>query len=80
MVLADDNQPSRPVTLSTPVNLGRPAVKAWLLVRNFVSAETPATGYGKRNPVAPNQKPDGSDNPAGRQLNRRVEVVLDTCR
>jgi outer membrane protein OmpA-like peptidoglycan-associated protein len=35
-----------------------------------------AQGYGKRYPVAPNINPDGSDNPAGRAKNRRVEVVI----
>lgn len=33
-------------------------------------------GYGERRPVAPNAHPDGSDDPAGRQKNRRVEIVL----
>lgn len=33
-------------------------------------------GYGKKYPVAPNTNPDGSDNPAGRAKNRRVEVVI----
>jgi outer membrane protein OmpA-like peptidoglycan-associated protein len=31
-------------------------------------------GRGEKNPVAPNLKQDGSDNPKGRALNRRVEV------
>lgn len=31
-------------------------------------------GYGEANPVAPNSK-DGEDNPRGRELNRRVEIV-----
>jgi outer membrane protein OmpA-like peptidoglycan-associated protein len=35
-----------------------------------------ATGYGKASPVSPNELPDGSDNSAGRQLNRRVEFIL----
>ncbi len=34
-------------------------------------------GYGKRYPVAPNTNPDGTDNPAGRAKNRRVEVVIE---
>lgn len=34
------------------------------------------TGYGESQPVAPNSHADGSDNPAGRQLNRRVEVII----
>lgn len=32
------------------------------------------SGQGAANPVAPNTKPDGSDNPAGRALNRRVII------
>lgn len=35
-----------------------------------------ATGFGESRPVAPNTNPDGSDNPEGRQLNRRVEVLV----
>lgn len=33
-------------------------------------------GYGEKYPVAPNTNADGSDNPAGRAKNRRVEVVI----
>jgi outer membrane protein OmpA-like peptidoglycan-associated protein len=33
-------------------------------------------GLGAANPVAPNAKPDGSDDPEGRQKNRRVEIVV----
>jgi outer membrane protein OmpA-like peptidoglycan-associated protein len=33
-------------------------------------------GYGDRRPVAPNTNPDGTDNPAGRARNRRVEFLL----
>ncbi|MDP9137549.1 MAG: OmpA family protein, partial [Pseudomonadota bacterium] len=36
-------------------------------------------GYGKSQPVVPNQHADGSDDPQGRQRNRRVEVVINTC-
>jgi OmpA-OmpF porin, OOP family len=32
------------------------------------------TGYGETEPVAPNQNDDGSDNPEGRALNRRVVI------
>jgi OOP family OmpA-OmpF porin len=39
-----------------------------------------AYGYGKSRPIADNQNPDGTDNPAGRQKNRRVEIVIDTCK
>ncbi len=37
-----------------------------------------AEGRGADEPVAPNVNPDGSDNPDGRQLNRRVEIVVLT--
>jgi outer membrane protein OmpA-like peptidoglycan-associated protein len=35
-----------------------------------------AKGYGETMPVKPNTLPDGSDNPEGRQLNRRVEFKI----
>lgn len=33
-------------------------------------------GFGEKEPVAPNTRADGSDDPQGRQKNRRVEIVL----
>jgi outer membrane protein OmpA-like peptidoglycan-associated protein len=33
-------------------------------------------GFGARKPKAPNQKPDGADDPDGRQQNRRVEIIF----
>lgn len=33
-------------------------------------------GYGEHDPVAPNAHTDGSDDPEGRQRNRRVEIIL----
>lgn len=35
-----------------------------------------SSGRGSSDPVAPNTKPDGSDDPAGRALNRRVTIVF----
>ncbi|GAO28900.1 outer membrane lipoprotein omp16 precursor [Geofilum rubicundum JCM 15548] len=35
-----------------------------------------AKGYGQDRPIAPNQHPDGSDNPEGRQQNRRTEFTI----
>ena len=55
------------------------AVKAWLVTHGAVPAGATTKGWGKQRPVAPNTRPDGSDDPAGRQKNRRVEVVLDLC-
>jgi len=56
------------------------AVRDWLAAHHFVAATTPIQGFGKKNPVAPNTNPNGSDNPAGRAKNRRVEVLIDTCK
>ena len=36
----------------------------------------PAKGYGAAQPIAPNTKDDGSDNPEGRQMNRRTEFKV----
>jgi outer membrane protein OmpA-like peptidoglycan-associated protein len=55
-------------------------VKDWLVRHGYVPASTPIKGYGKSRPIAPNTNPNGSDNPAGRQKNRRVEIVIDTCK
>jgi outer membrane protein OmpA-like peptidoglycan-associated protein len=35
-----------------------------------------AKGYGSGSPVAPNTKPDGTDNPEGRERNRRTEFRI----
>ena len=35
-----------------------------------------ARGFGESQPIAANTKSDGSDDPAGRQKNRRVEVIV----
>ena len=56
------------------------AVKGWLVARGALPATTPTRGWGKRRPVAPNAKPDGSDDPASRHKNRRVEIAVDLCR
>ncbi|MEM9847408.1 MAG: OmpA family protein [Bacteroidota bacterium] len=42
-----------------------------------VEAEIETETMGKRRPVAPNSATDGSDNPEGRQKNRRVNFVIN---
>jgi outer membrane protein OmpA-like peptidoglycan-associated protein len=54
-------------------------VRGWLVNHGYVPEGTPIEGLGQRNPVASNTKPDGSDDPEGRQKNRRIEIVIDTC-
>ena len=46
------------------------------LKKDGVTATMDATGYGESKPVAPNENADGSDNPAGRAINRRVEIFI----
>ncbi len=54
------------------------AVAAALAARGIDPGRMVASGFGEADPVAPNQRVDGSDDPAGRQRNRRVEVVVAT--
>jgi outer membrane protein OmpA-like peptidoglycan-associated protein len=54
------------------------SVKTWLVERGEINADRVATvGVGELQPVAPNQNSDGSDDPIGRQQNRRVEIVVE---
>ncbi len=54
------------------------AVKDWLVKNgNVPAASIIAKGFGEENPVAPNKNTDGSDNPVGRALNRRVSIVVE---
>ena len=53
------------------------SVKTWFVSKEHVGGVQFATqGFGAKNPVAPNKKPDGSDDPEGRQKNRRVEIIF----
>jgi photosystem I P700 chlorophyll a apoprotein A2 len=53
------------------------SVKNWLKENTEVDPKIIETsGYGESKPIEPNTNPDGSDNPDGRQKNRRVEIVV----
>jgi outer membrane protein OmpA-like peptidoglycan-associated protein len=53
------------------------AVKTWLVGKEGVKGVNFSTqGFGAKRPVAPNSNEDGSDNPNGRQKNRRVEIII----
>ena len=53
------------------------SVKAWLVQQGGVEGKRMTTkGWGEAKPVASNAHPDGSDNPEGRQQNRRVELTV----
>ena len=52
-------------------------VRDWLVVNTDLTADVvTARGVGEADPIAPNVNEDGSDNPDGRALNRRVEFAL----
>jgi outer membrane protein OmpA-like peptidoglycan-associated protein len=53
------------------------AVETWFRTQgNLKSVAFVSRGFGAKNPVAPNTKADGSDDPEGRKKNRRVEIVM----
>ena len=53
------------------------SVRGWLAERGGLPAKSlAAAGLGEARPVAPNVHLDGSDDPEGRQRNRRVEVTV----
>jgi len=53
------------------------AVRDWLQNQDGLSkVRFTVEGFGARRPVTANAWPDGSDNPDGRQKNRRVEIII----
>ena len=53
------------------------SVKKWLIINTSVNETSLKTiGFGESKPVVPNTNSDGSDNPEGRQKNRRVEIIV----
>jgi len=53
------------------------SVKEWFFKNSLLPSSSLKTfGYGEKKPIASNKKKDGSDNPEGRQKNRRVEFLI----
>ena len=52
------------------------SVKAWLAGHGIAAGSIRTEGLGASKPIAPNKKPNGSDDPEGRQKNRRVEITI----
>jgi outer membrane protein OmpA-like peptidoglycan-associated protein len=52
------------------------SVRQWFVRNGLRDVRFSSRGLGETKPVAPNAKPDGSDDPDGRQKNRRVEIVI----
>lgn len=53
------------------------AVMGALIEQGVAEDRLEAVGMGDTQPIARNAHPDGTDDPAGRQKNRRVEVTVD---
>src|ERR1700682_1796393 len=54
------------------------SVKNWLVKNGSVPAANISTkGFGEDYAIAPNKNQDGSDNPIGRALNRRVSIIVE---
>ncbi|WP_322964748.1 OmpA family protein [Sphingomonas fuzhouensis] len=53
------------------------AVRDYLARKGLDRARMRVIALGETRPIAPNAKPDGSDDSAGRARNRRVEIELD---
>ena len=51
------------------------SVRKWLAA-NGADLRMSTRGWGEKKPVVPNAKPDGKDDPEGRQKNRRVEITV----
>ena len=52
------------------------SVVVYLTSKGIQADRLQAKGYGEEQPIAPNEKPDKSDNPDGRQMNRRTEFRI----
>ena len=53
------------------------SVKKQLIALGVPAGQVVTTAMGKAQPLGPNQKADGSDDPEGRSKNRRAEIYLD---
>jgi outer membrane protein OmpA-like peptidoglycan-associated protein len=54
------------------------AVKDWLVKNGGVAVTSISTkGFGEQYPIAQNKNADGTDNPLGRALNRRVSIIVE---
>ena len=48
----------------------------YMIKKGITPTRLVAKGYGESKPIARNSNPDGTDNPNGRQRNRRTEFKI----
>lgn len=66
-------------TVERNINLSQRRATAtvnYLIKKGIAAERLVAKGYGESKPIARNTNPDGSDNPEGRQRNRRTEFKI----
>lgn len=52
-------------------------VRTYFVDKGIAASRIKSSGKGETDPVAPETNPDGTDNPEGRKLNRRVELSIE---
>ena len=52
------------------------SIKKYLNEKGIADDRMKSKGFGEKIPIAPNENEDGSDNPEGRQMNRRAEIII----
>ena len=52
------------------------SVREWFRSHGADRQTYEVKGWGAQKPIAPNTRPDGTDDPEGRQQNRRVEIII----
>ena len=70
-----DNKGSDEYNMKLSDNRAR-SVREYILSKGIAATRIISQGYGETKPVADNNHDDGTDNPEGRQLNRRVEFKI----
>jgi outer membrane protein OmpA-like peptidoglycan-associated protein len=72
-----DSKGTKPVNMQLSRERAQ-AVKGWLVKNGGVLETSISTkGFGEQYPIAANKNQDGSDNPLGRALNRRVSIIVE---
>ena len=51
-------------------------MKVYLVGKGVSADRLETAGRGESDPVAPNANDDGTDNPEGRAMNRRAELIV----
>jgi OmpA-OmpF porin, OOP family len=70
-----DSKGSDDYNMTLSANRAR-SVMEYILSKGIATKRIISQGYGETKPVAANANADGTDNPEGRQLNRRVEFKI----